>query len=125
MQSHITYFARSFALDRLLPPIVTFSTYIGGLFAYLIQAPQQNVLALEPYLGLLVQIPVVFIFVWFALSIIKIFIDFTVKRDESWQAFIASERTNTNESIKNMAERFAGRIGAMEAQVSELKGKIH
>ncbi len=70
----------------------------------------QNV---EPYIGLLIQVPLVGVFIWFALRLISIFMAFLDKRDESWQAFLEQQRKQNNEVISNMASRFADEIRVM------------
>ena len=79
---------------------------------------------MENYIGLLAQIPLVGIFVWFSLTLIKIFQESLEKRDASWQIFLADQRKQANDAIQAMAERFADEIRALGKEVSEVKGKI-
>ncbi len=81
----------------------------------------QNV---EPYIGLLIQVPLVGVFIWFALRLISIFMASLDKRDESWQAFLEQPRKQNNEAISNMAARFADEIRVMGKELSEIKGMI-
>ena len=78
----------------------------------------------DAYIGLLIQIPLVGIFVWFTLKIIKTFMDFLEKRDVSWQTFLNDQREANNKSIAHMAERFAEEIRVLGKEVSEMRGAI-
>ena len=78
----------------------------------------------EPYIGLLIQIPLVGIFVWFALELIKSFNASIDRRDAAWREFIKQQQQTNNEAIAHMAERFADEIRTLGKEVSNLHGKM-
>jgi hypothetical protein len=78
---------------------------------------------LSSYLGLLVQVPLVGIFVWFSLKLVGLFLAALDKRDEQWQQFIAQQQAMAQEATRNMAVRFADEIRVLGKEISELKGK--
>lgn len=78
--------------------------------------------SLEAYIGLLIQIPLVGIFVWFSLDLIAKFLKSIDARDEQWRAFFNQQREANNQAIDNMARRFADEIRALGKEVAELKG---
>jgi len=77
---------------------------------------------IEPYVGLLIQIPLVGIFVWFSLQLITIFLSFLDARDQQWRLFMEQERRANHEAIANMAQRFGDEIRVLGKEVSELRG---
>ena len=77
------------------------------------------------YIGLLIQVPLVGIFVWFALSLIKIFTESIERRDKAWQEFFEQHRKANADAIQSMAVRFADAIRSVEKEVSELKGRLN
>jgi hypothetical protein len=79
---------------------------------------------MDNYIGLLIQIPLVGIFVLFSLRLIAIFMESLDKRDASWQVFLEQQRKQSNEAIQFMAARFADEIRVLGKEVSEMKGKI-
>ncbi len=81
----------------------------------------QNV---EPYIGLLIQVPLVGVFIWFALRLVSIFMESLDKRDAAWQVFLEQQRKQNNDAIANMAARFADEIRTMGKEISEIKGMI-
>ena len=81
----------------------------------------QNV---EPYVGLLIQVPLVGIFVWFALALIKMFNESIDKRDVAWRDFLEQQRKSNNEAIAHMAERFADEIKTTGKEVAALRGAL-
>ena len=80
--------------------------------------------SVEAYIGLLVQIPLVGIFVWFSLTLIKIFLTSLEKRDAQWQSFLDEQRRSYHDAIANMAGRFGDEIRILGKEMSELKGKM-
>lgn len=76
------------------------------------------------YISLLVQIPLVGIFVWFSLRLISVFLESIDKRDVQWQKFLEEQRKASHEAIAHMAERFATEIKALAKEVAEIRGKI-
>ncbi|MBI5951894.1 MAG: hypothetical protein HY865_09570 [Chloroflexi bacterium] len=79
---------------------------------------------MEGYIGLLIQVPLVGIFVWFALSLIRIFTENIERRDKAWQEFIEQQRKANADSIAHMAQRFADEIRSIGKEVSELRGAL-
>jgi len=80
--------------------------------------------SVENYLGLLIQIPLVGIFVWFSLKLISQFLEHL--RDQrlaylknledqtvAWRTFIEQERKASHEALAHMAQRFADEIRAL------------
>lgn len=65
------------------------------------------------YIGLLIQVPLVGIFVWFALQVIKLFTEFLKEQGE-----------NNNAAIKAMAERFADEIRVLGKEVAALRQEV-
>jgi len=51
-------------------------------------------------IGLLTQVPLVGIFVWFALQWIRIFTDSMAERDEAWREFIEQQSTQDKAFLK-------------------------
>ena len=74
------------------------------------------------YIGLLLQIPLVGIFVWFSLDLISKFLRSIDNRDEAWRIFMRQEREANNAAISHMAARFADEIRIMGKEIAELKG---
>ncbi len=79
---------------------------------------------MEPYIGLLIQVPLVGVFIWFALRLVSIFMESLDKRDAAWQVFLEQQRKQNNDAIANMAARFADEIRTMGKEISEIKGMI-
>jgi len=75
----------------------------------------------ETYIGLLIQVPLVGIFVWFSLRIVDIFMKSLDKRDGQWQEFLEQQRTANADAIAHMAGRFADEIKALGKEVSALR----
>ena len=78
----------------------------------------------EQYVGLLVQVPLVGIFIWFTLRIVDRFMASLDKRDTQWQSFLEEQRKLTNESISNMAARFGDDIKEVSKEVASLRGVL-
>jgi hypothetical protein len=89
----------------------------------------------EAYIGLLIQVPLVGIFVWFSLKIVSIFMasldlrdrQWTTSlesRDKQWQDFLEQQRKANNEAIAHMAQRFSDEIKQLGKEVAELRGAI-
>lgn len=81
---------------------------------------------LEPYIGLFIQIPLVVLFVWFALRQNKDFLDAMAKhdeqiakRDEQWRIFLKEHTESTNAAISRIAEE----VKSIAREVSELRGR--
>jgi Na+/phosphate symporter len=73
----------------------------------------------ENYIGLLIQVPLVGIFVWFALSLIKQFNESMNKRDEAWREFLKEITNSTNAAIARIAEEVKG----LGREISEMRGR--
>lgn len=74
------------------------------------------------YIGLLAQIPLVGIFVWFALKIIAVFMSWLEKRDAQWQIFLEEQRNATNGELKILTAemvRMNSTLSAHDARVTE------
>ncbi len=80
--------------------------------------------AIETWIGLAIQIPLVGIFVYFTLIIIDKFLKSIDTRDAAWREFFNQQRQANNEAISNMAERFAGEIRSLGKEIAELRGNI-
>jgi hypothetical protein len=89
---------------------------------------------LEAYIGLLIQIPLVGIFVWFSLQLISIFLKSMTDlrnsfissmdlRDREWRTYIDQERQANHDAIAHMAQRFADEIRVLAKEVAELRGR--
>ena len=79
---------------------------------------------LEGWIGLLVQIPLVGIFVWFSLQLISYFLKSIDTRDQAWREFMNQQREANNMAIQHMATRFSDEIRALGKEIAELKGKM-
>jgi len=73
------------------------------------------------YIGLLIQIPLVGIFVWFSLKLIDSFLKAIDARDLQWRAFIEQERIADRQAIAHMAERFANEIRNLADEISKFQ----
>lgn len=80
--------------------------------------------AMEQYIGLLVQVPLVGIFIWFTLRIVDRFMASLDKRDTQWQAFLEEQRKLSSESIASMAARFGDEIKEVSREVASLRGVL-
>ena len=78
---------------------------------------------IDNYLGLLIQVPLVGIFVWFSLKIVSIFQNSLEKRDIQWREWLEQQRQTDRDAIAHMAERFADEIRVLGKEVSELRGR--
>lgn len=76
------------------------------------------------YLGLLIQVPLVGVFIWFALRLVSMFLDSLEKRDLQWQNFLKEQREATNTSMSNLAARLGDEMKEISKEVSELRGRI-
>lgn len=78
---------------------------------------------MEAYVGLLIQIPLVGIFVWFSLQLIATFLKAIEQRDQAWREFLAQQRTFDREAIAHMAQRFSDEIRTLGSEVAEFRGR--
>jgi len=86
---------------------------------------------LQPYISLFVQIPIVFIFVWFSINMLDKFLralekrdEQLAKRDEQFQVFLEQQRKSSFDAMGHMTGRFADEIKALGKDIAELRGKI-
>lgn len=77
----------------------------------------------EAYIGLLIQIPLVGIFVWFSIQLINTFLKAIEERDKAWREFLAQQRLYDREAIAHMAQRFSDEIRTLAGEVSEFRGR--
>lgn len=78
---------------------------------------------IEAYIGLLIQIPLVGIFVWFSLQLITTFLKAIEQRDQAWREFLSQQRSYDREAIAHMAQRFSDEIRTLAGEVSEFRGR--
>lgn len=79
---------------------------------------------IDQYIGLLIQIPLVGIFVWFSLQLISIFLKSIDARDQQWRQWMELERKTGHEATAHMAAHFADEIHVLSKEVSELRGQL-
>lgn len=78
----------------------------------------------DAYIGLLIQVPLVGVFIWFALKLVSIFMESLEKRDVQWQNFLREQREATTVAINSLGARMGDEIKALSREVYELRGKI-
>ncbi len=101
-----------------------------------------NTLNIGDYIGLLIQVPLVGIFIYFTLKLINIFMaaqaEFlktlqqqnekwehaTKQRDEQWQTFLREQRDTTNEAMVSLAARLGDEIKNIAQVVARLEGMM-
>ena len=87
----------------------------------------------DQYISLLVQVPLVGIFIYFTLRLISIFNATIEKRDDAWQTaiekrdqewriFLSEQRTASNETIVALGARFGNEIKDVGEKVATLTG---
>ena len=59
---------------------------------------------METYIGLLIQVPLVGVFIWFALRLVDIFLKSLEQRDGQWQSFLREQREANNMAMGRLAE---------------------
>lgn len=74
---------------------------------------------IETYLGLLIQVPLVGMFIWFTLRQNKDFLTAMEKRDEQWREFLRDHTDSTNAAIGRIAEE----VKLLSREVSEMRGR--
>lgn len=86
---------------------------------------------LNSYIGLFIQIPLVFIFIWFTLKIVDRFMVSLDKRDQAmdarddkWQAFLKEQRAESNLAIAALAARFGDEIKLLSTEVFRMNGVL-
>ena len=73
----------------------------------------------EAYIGLLAQVPLVGMFIWFTLRQNKDFLTAMEKRDDQWREFLRTQTESTNSAISRIAEE----VKLMARELSELRGR--
>lgn len=91
---------------------------------HIITARSNEIMTTGDYLGLLIQVPLVGVFIWFALRLVSMFLDSLEKRDLQWQNFLKEQREATNTSMSNLAARLGDEMKEISKEVSELRGRI-
>ncbi len=76
------------------------------------------------YISLLVQVPLVGIFIWFTLKIVDRFLKTLEQRDIQWQAFLTQQREETNKSLADLAARLGDEIRATAIEVARINGVL-
>ncbi len=59
---------------------------------------------MEPWLQLLLQVPLVGVFIWFSLEQQKIYTQNQTKRDEEWRLFLIEQRKANNDAVVQVAK---------------------
>lgn|GEM_PF-1926456 len=77
---------------------------------------------METYIGLLIQVPLVGVFIWFTLKIVDRFMASLDARDKQWQDFLAQQRKETNEAMTSLATRLGEEIKSVTNKVAEFNG---
>ena len=77
---------------------------------------------METYIGLLIQVPLVGVFIWFTLKIVDRFMASLDARDKQWQDFLAQQRKETNEAMTSLATRLGEEIKLVTNEVSKFNG---
>jgi hypothetical protein len=102
--------------------------------------------AIESWVSLAIQIPLVGLFIIFSIMMIdkflksisdmtkaysnsievvtKTFVDSADKRDAAWREFFSQQREANNQSIQNMAIRFSDEIRAIGKDVAAMRGEM-
>ena len=75
--------------------------------------------ALNSYIGLLIQVPLVGMFIWFTLRQNKDFLTAMERRDEQWREFLNNHTESTNQAIGRIAEE----VKHLAREVSEMRGR--
>ena len=77
--------------------------------------------SINPYINLLIQVPLVGVFIWFAIRQTEMFLSALEKRDVAWREFLSEQRHAGNRAI----ERLADEIKEISSEVAELRGKVN
>jgi Na+/phosphate symporter len=75
--------------------------------------------AINSYIGLLIQVPLVGMFIWFTLRQNKDFLTAMERRDEQWREFLSNHTESTNQAIGRIAEE----VKTLAREVSQLRGR--
>lgn len=76
------------------------------------------------YIGLLIQVPLVGVFIWFALKIMDRFLASLESRDKQWQEFLAAQRKETSDAMVALAARLGDEIKQLSSEVSKFNGVL-
>jgi len=74
------------------------------------------------YISLLVQVPLVGIFIWFTIKIVDRFLKTLEQRDIQWQAFLTQQREETSKAMADLAIRLGDEIKATAIEVARFSG---
>jgi len=75
--------------------------------------------AINSYIGLLIQVPLVGMFIWFTLRQNKDFLTAMERRDEQWREFLNKHTESTNQAIGRIAEE----VKQLGREISEMRGR--
>lgn len=78
----------------------------------------------EAYIGLLIQVPLVGIFIWFTLRIVDRFLKTLEQRDLQWQEFLAGQRKENSEALSSLAARLGDEIKSIAVEVARFNGVL-
>lgn len=78
----------------------------------------------ENYIGLLIQVPIVGIFIWFTIKIVDRFMASMDQRDSQWQEFLVQQRKETSEAMASLAARLGDEIKVIARNVAEFNGLL-
>jgi Na+/phosphate symporter len=73
----------------------------------------------ESYISLLMQIPLVGMFIWFTIRQNHDFLSAMEKRDEQWRVFLKAQTDSRNDAIARIAEE----VKNLGREISELRGR--
>ena len=79
---------------------------------------------MSDYIALLIQVPLVGIFIWFTLKIVDRFMLSLDQRDKQWQEFLTGQRREFSEAISALATRLGEELKAMSAEIAHMDGVL-
>lgn len=79
---------------------------------------------IEAYIGLLIQVPIVGIFIWYTLQVVDRFMRSLDTRDKEWRDFFSAQRRESAEAQALLAERLGEEIKDIAAEVAKLSGTL-
>lgn len=75
----------------------------------------------DNYIGLLIQIPLVGIFVWFSLNLINTFLKSIDERDKQWRVWMEQERRANNEAIAHMGASLTAEVRNLAQRIDNIR----
>ncbi|MBS4062729.1 MAG: hypothetical protein KG029_20205 [Bacteroidetes bacterium] len=72
------------------------------------------------YIGLLIQVPLVGVFIWFALQLVAIFLKAIEARDKQWQDFLVLQRKETSDALTALSDE----VKRLSGEVSKFNGVL-